>query len=455
MVAVIVIVGTCWLVAGLVLIKAGRRRRAIYRYDVSKDQRYDFSRSHSSPIAGQIQNGGLEILGPLPNSSLVLLELRIESTTLGRWFEPYVQLECAHRRLRQPFERGGSGVRYIDLTQMLVGGEVSVRLSGHFLRVSDQSVVLHCLSNAVNLDQQRILVLGTHPDDAEIAAFGVYADRDAYVVTLTAGEAGEAGAFRKFAGARAFYEKGRTRAWNSVTVPMLGGLAMSRTANLGYFDGTLPTMRGRAETPVHSLHAGAEFLDAFGVCQDPNLVESRHRRSATWRNLVADLERLVEAIQPDVLVTPYPRLDAHPDHQMSTVALIEALKNLNWRHGSLLLYTNHLSSSDRYPFGEAGDLVGLPPGVDDIFFEGIVSSPLDAQRQARKHVALDAMVDLRPDIQIDSLGSVATAFRNVLKSTVTDSSISYFRQAVRANELFFRVEVSSLFEPGVTEKIIG
>jgi hypothetical protein len=137
------------------------------------------------------------------------------------------------------------------------------------------------------------------------------------------------------------------------------------------------------------------------------------------------------------------------------VALVEALKNLNWRRGTLLLYTNHLCSSDHYPFGKAGDLVSLPPGIDDIFFDGIVSIALDQGKQARKHMALDAMIDVRPNIEIDSLRSVANAFKQVLKSTITAGHASYFRQAVRANELFFEVRVSSLYEPGVTERIFG
>ena len=41
------------------------------------------------------------------------------------------------------------------------------------------------------------------------------------------------------------------------------------------------------------------------------------------------------------------------------------------------------------------------------FLRHIVSNPLDAEKQARKHMALDAMVDLWPDIQIDSVRSVA------------------------------------------------
>jgi LmbE family N-acetylglucosaminyl deacetylase len=447
--------GACCVGAAFVLLKASRLRTAMYRYDVRRDQHYDFPQSHTSRLAIRLENGSLGIPPRGQAGGVVLLELRIRSTLLGHWFEPYIEIESARGRWRQPIERGGSGLRYVELHQILGDGETAVRLRTRHLRILDQSAVLYYLQHDVDLDHQRILVIGTHPDDAEIAAFATYADRDAYVVTLTAGEWGELGAFERFDGSSAYLEKGRNRAWNSVTVPMLGGLSVSRTANLGYFDGTLAAMKENPNTPVRSLCADLEFLDAFGQSQNPSLMESRHNRSATWANLVADLEHLIQTIQPDIVVTPYPRLDWHPDHKMSTVALVEALKNLNWRRGSLLLYANHLCSSDRYPFGEAGDLVSLPPGVDDIYFDGIVSNPLDARRQARKHMALDAMIDLRPVIQVDSIRSVAKALYKALKSTVSDGHTSYFQQAVRANELFFEVRVSSLYEPGVMERILG
>lgn len=453
--SVILIAGACFLGATYVLFRGWRLRTSIYRYDVSGDQKFDFSQSEVSRSTARLQKGSLEISPIIRAGATVLLELHIRSRPLGRWFQPYIEIQSTLGSWRQPFERGGSGLRYVELSPVLTDENSTLRLSGHYLDIPDQSVVLHTLKHGVDLAQQRMLVIGTHPDDAEIAAFGSYADRDAYIVTLTAGEAGEPGPFERFSGFDIYLEKGRNRAWNSVAVPMLGGLSIDRTANLGYFDGTLQKMMERPETPVTSPQAGAEFLDTFGQSHDPSLFESRVKRHATWAHLVADLEHLVKTTEPDIIVAPYPRLDAHPDHKLSTVALVQALKNLDRRNGSLLLYANHLSSSDHFPFGDAGDLVSLPPGIGNIYFDSIVSIPLDARQQARKHMALDAMIDLRPDIRIDSLRSVASAFKRVLKLAMTDDHISYFRQAVRANELFFEVRVSSLYEPGVTEKILG
>src|ERR1700733_2906378 len=243
MVIIFATLGACCLGVVFVLLKAWGLRTAIYRYDVRRDQHYDFPQSRTSRLAIRLVNGSLEIPVGTQAGGVVLLELRIRSTPLGRWFEPYIEIESARGGWRQPIERGGSGLRYVELSQILREGETALRLRGHHLEICDQSAVLYYLQHEVDLDRQRILVIGTHPDDAEIAAFGAYAERDAYVITLTAGESGEPGVFERFNGADVYLEKGRNRAWNSVTVPMLGGLSISRTANLGYFDGTLRAMK--------------------------------------------------------------------------------------------------------------------------------------------------------------------------------------------------------------------
>jgi hypothetical protein len=46
-------------------------------------------------------------------------------------------------------------------------------------------------------------------------------------------------------------------------------------------------------------------------------------------------------------------------------------------------------------------------------------------------------------------------FMRTLRLAIIDGDESYFRRAVRANEFFFEVRVSSLYEPGVTERIAG
>jgi LmbE family N-acetylglucosaminyl deacetylase len=278
------------------------------------------------------------------------------------------------------------------------------------------------------------------------------------VVTVTAGEGGEPedlGSFAVFDGANAYFEKGKTRAWNSVTVPMLGGVSAQRTANLGYFDETLQAMQRQPTVPVTSLHTSARSLDAFGQAASAQLVSSRSGRPATWNNLIDDLVYVVEQVNPDIVVAPYPRLDGHPDHQLSTAALLEALRKLSWNRGSLLLYTNHSVSSSWYPYGPAGDVISLPPGGSGVLFDGVVSTPLTVEQQQRKRVALDAMNDLRPGFPSVSPVNAMRQLLRTLKSALAGDDRSYFRRAVRRNELFFEVRASSLYEPGATEAILG
>ena len=86
-------------------------------------------------------------------------------------------------------------------------------------------------------------MIAPHPDDAEIAAFGLYADRQASVVTVTAGNAGDMNYRASVSDPAEHYAlKGYLRAVDSVTVPWQGNIPPERTANLGYFDGRLDAM---------------------------------------------------------------------------------------------------------------------------------------------------------------------------------------------------------------------
>jgi hypothetical protein len=262
------------------------------------------------------------------------------------------------------------------------------------------------------------------------------------------------GSFAIF-GANAHFEKGRTRAWNSFTVPMLGGVSLERTANLGYFDETLQAMQQRPAAPVTSLHTGAQSLDAFGQATFAEFMIPRTARPATWDNFVEDLVYVIQRVKPRLIVTPYPRLDGHIDHKMCTAALFEALQKINWNEGSLLLYTNHSVSSLWYPYGQAGDVISLPPGGDGVLFDGLLSIHQNVDQQHRKRVALDAMNDLRPGFPSTSIANALGLLWRALRTAFTADDQSYFRRAVRGNELFFEVRAASLYEPGVAEAILG
>jgi len=453
---------TAWLIAAalcaaalLLFAAAAHKRTAVYRYDVSADARLDFGRTRVSRVSAVLANGRLLVPARAGARDVVLLGVRVRSTLLGRWFEPRLEIEADGRRFTQTFERGGSGLRHVNLSPLGLQSETTVLLHGRYLGIGDQQVTLYYLPSDLDPDRQSILVVSPHPDDAEIAAFGLYAGRNAYVVTVTAGEAGDTDAFPGFEGAAAHIAKGRTRVWNSLTVPMLGGLEPGRTANLGYFDGTLEAMAANPQVEVHSPASGAMNLDAFRSTHAPDLILPDPDRRATQANLVDDLAHVVQRVQPDIIVAPYPLIDLHSDHKMTTAALLAALKKLHWTRGALLLYSNHLPSNPLYPYGDAGDLVSPPPGIDGIVFDGMYSNPLSAENQALKHTALDAMIDLRPAQVAGSAWSAAGIFLKTLLTEATGRDDSYFRRAVRADEFFLEIRMPSLYEPGITERIEG
>src|SRR6185437_11451120 len=147
------------------------------------------------------------------------------------------------KSIRHAFARGVSGLTYLNLSSLDLTHGATLQFRTRRLSIPDQEVQLIALPNDLDPAHQTVLVISPHPDDAEIAAYGFYTDRHAYVVTVMAGETGDPGLFSMFSGSDAFAQKGHVRAWNSVAVPMLGNIPADHTANLGYFDGTLKSMQ--------------------------------------------------------------------------------------------------------------------------------------------------------------------------------------------------------------------
>jgi LmbE family N-acetylglucosaminyl deacetylase len=144
---------------------------------------------------------------------------------------------------------------------------------------------------------------------------------------------------------------------------------------------------------------------------------------------------VLRKVNPGIVVMPDPRLDAHPDHEFTSVALVQALEQ--WQGNPIfLLYTNH-TDSDRFPYGPTGTVVSLPPGERHISVQRIYSHPTAHALQIRKLFALESMHDLRlsPDEQM--MCSSATAHRPDYPRI---PEVDYFRRAPRANELFLRFD---------------
>ena len=99
--------------------------------------------------------------------------------------------------------------------------------------------------------------------------------------------------------------------------------------------------------------------------------------------------------------------------------------------------------AEYYLFGPADAGVTMPPWFDEsLIFSSVYSARLDAAQQTDKLFAVDAMHDLRPAPR-RLYGGPTDRFLLRLGRAMTDlvrdpvSDYSYYRRAVRPNELFF------------------
>ncbi|WP_028694978.1 PIG-L deacetylase family protein [Pseudomonas cremoricolorata] len=406
-------------------------------YAPDEDYAYRFgeqSRSHVLDLQGGVLSGCSEC----GDDDTLILQVQVRASWLGRFLDPSVELWSDSRLDRQTFERGVDGVRFINLSGLATPlREGRLRLKGRHCRVLGEPQLW--LTAAVELRQRRVMVIAPHADDAELAAFGLYSQaEEAWIVTLTAGEI-EAEHYQRMGlgRAEAAQLKGRLRAWDSIAVPRWAGVDEARCVQLGYFCLQLPAMHAEPSRGVGSREAEMDDtrlfrrFNGFSLPGDADGVPS-------WQNLVADLRALLEKARPQVLVMPHPQLDPHPDHHYGQLALLEALQGLAWQPQTLLCYANHLHDNDRWPMGDSGDGVALPPQMHAEQAWTPCSLQLDLATQRDKAMALGMMHDLQPPAPFKR------RLRRFLQRWLAGRRGSpygeneFFRKAVRRHELFWR-----------------
>ncbi len=409
-------------------------------YAPGEDYAYDFG-EQTRQAPASLSGGLLKADCVLQGNETLILELRVKSSWLGRFLDPQVELMAGEQADRQTFERGVDGVRFLNLTGLAAPLQAgALRLRGRHCRLSGQPRLW--ITPAVELQRRRVMVIAPHADDAELAAYGLYSQADeTWVVTLTAGEI-EAEHYQQMglAKAEAARLKGRLRAWDSIAVPRWAGVAESRCVQLGYFCLQLPAMQAAPDQPAASREAELADIRVFRRF-NPFPLPADDDGAPTWCNLLADLRALLEMARPEVLVMPHPQLDPHPDHICAQAAVLEALQGLAWQPQTLLCYANHLHDNDRWPMGDSGDGVALPPQLSAVQAWAPCSLVLDLATQRDKAMALGMMHDLQPPAPFKR------RLRRLLQRWLAGRRPSpygeneFFRKAVRRHELFWRREL--------------
>jgi LmbE family N-acetylglucosaminyl deacetylase len=416
-----------------------RRVGSLYWYDVTADQNYEFTGARSTSV--RVDQDGFDWPAGAGPASTAVLVLDVRSGFRGRWSEPAVEMRVGDSAPRtQYLERKVAGRRYLNLGRIPDGVE-RVGLRGRHLGWDEQTAEL-LLFESAPADSGTVLILASHPDDAEIAAFGLYSTSDAWVVTISAGNNVDARmAHLEDDPVARSRLKGELRVWDSVAVPLWGGVPPERALNLGYFNQSLAALYREPRRIVADPVIGSADIGLFRSTASTPVLGGRAPESS-WASLVGDLESLLEFVQPATIVTPHPALDAAPDHKLTTVALIEALDRVGAAGIQLLLYTNHASRSEYFPFGPAESVVSLPPWPGPpLVLAGVSSVPLDEDQRLRKLYALEAQHDLRPSprvVEASPLQRIAGVIGRGVRGLVRDptDNYSYMRRAPRPNELF-------------------
>src|SRR5262245_33950345 len=183
-----------WLVAGLtagaVIALAGYVwvRRVPYRRQLNYSPRADYTyrleegKTRLIPLVWDSDGFTVAVSKGVCSA---FLKVRVVATWLGVVTDPYLEIECGGRTTRQYFERGVSGIRFLNLSRFVGGetGKVRVCLRGCACRWHRVDTTLYAFRESLKSDE-RVVVVAPHPDDAEIAAFGVYSTTDAVVVTV-------------------------------------------------------------------------------------------------------------------------------------------------------------------------------------------------------------------------------------------------------------------------------
>lgn len=371
--------------------------------------------------------------GVLESADTLILDISVKAQWLGYWFDPQVWIGSD----RQDFERGVAGRRYLNLSgQQQALQQGTLRLKGRFCTLGD-TATLYALSHP-DYRQQRLMIIAPHADDAELAAFGVYCRAsEVSIVTLTQGEV-EAEDYRRLGldRAAAAQLKGRLRCWDSLAIPLWGGVAQSQCVQLGYYCLQLSSMATQPDHSWGSRESGEMDIRAARQ-HNPLTLPADHDGRPTWHNLCGDLRQLLDHFKPEHIILPHPDLDPHPDHIAASQALLEALAQSCWQPNSLLLYANHLHDNDRWPMGPANQGIPLPPVMTPLAADALWSPYLDEAARLDKAQALAMHHDLQGRLSLKKRLRRCIQKYLLGRAWPNTGTDEYFRKAVRCHELFW------------------
>jgi len=377
-----------------------------------------------------IKNNQLVIEPNITNTlnHTVLWQITIKSSLLCCLFDPYIKLGNE----RQYFEKGARGIRFVNLSGQNMQ---NLTIKTCFCQIS-QTGNLHVMANP-DFTNSHIMIIAPHADDAEIAAFGLYSKHsDVSIITISQGEV-EADFYQQrfnLPQHKASRLKGLLRSFDSVSAGIWGKVKAQNCVQLGYFCSRLKDMRTNPDQSFTSL---AAQIDNVKEARRFNSLELPTDGKCNWHNLIADLTYLIKHFKPDVIVSPHPEFDSHPDHIAATYAMVEAVQKSKITPKFYLLYTNHLHNHDLLPLGNQNFGNPLPPAFTKRPVEHIYSTVLDDNNKISKTLSLSLMHDLRPKVKLKLIIRRVIQMLFAKRSWNEISKDEYLRKANCTHEIFW------------------
>jgi len=452
-----IVIGSSAILVVVFLAYVLKERAFSYDYDNGADYSYNFDSSYAKIIDVAVKNSIIQ-LPPFDSSyNTALIEIKLQQNIAGYILQPEIKILYDTLYLSQGFEYGAGGTRYLNVSACIQNNSKTITLDCSRCSVADGTYKLIMYKNR-DIKKERVLVLSPHPDDAEIAAYGLYSStKNTFIATITAGDAGKS-KYENFynSDSEHYLQKGKLRIWNSITVPLLADLDPQNIVNLGYFDGSLKFMYFNDTLTTKSKFIGTKDIYIFRSKNISTFLKSM-KAVSNWHFLVNDLKYILKKRNPTIIITPYPAIDTHYDHKCTSLALFQAMKELHYIDAELWMYTNHYSKSDLYPIGEMGSATSLPPHFRTpwIYFDKIYSHPLSIKAQIEKLFALDAMNDLRYNTEWNTIGDMFQILFKKITDNIFQHENSYYRKSVRSNEIFFVVKASAIYDDANYKKIVG
>jgi len=397
--------------------------------------RYSSLANHHLPLAhanydeclAEITPDKIFIKNITGSHSAIFLEVRFRRGFFFRHQPVKISTYANGIELSHTFERACDGIRYIHLSPHFEAGFVdhlTFRCKGGRLVTGTTRAISY--KNTVlkgGWETEGLLIISPHPDDAEIAAGGLYAENPAntHIITVTDGGNGRNLFPGRLSGTKEEMAlKKSIRTLDSLMVPQIVGVPAGNLKNLGFADSSLRELYQQKESV-----AGAKC----------------------WPDLVDAIKECIERCRPKTIVMPHPEIDPQVDHIMCALATLEAIEKCDLQP-NLLMYANH-SSSELYPLGPRGDMVTVPYlDTSAILVSSLISVNLSNRQLLLKELLLHAMHDLKNLRDHEDSDGCLDLIKSIKKISIMKlwPNESYFRRALRYNELFYALEGSAVVE---------